>query len=196
MLNHTTGQETTALKPDFAAALVRSVAVNTAQVRRAFGEHRRDETAIVNWGHRRESAPNPNVDYDAEAFSLLVNTLGSLSQRVAYQYWVGTWNSTNDLDLLFCKVQLVAMDASGNWGSTSDEQPRFTVGVPVDYSIHLQWQKSRPQAQRLEVVQAPRWLAQRMAKLQRLPPPTLQQVDTQMRASAETRAKLIDKPLV
>ena len=42
---------------------------------------------------------------------------------------------------------------------------------------------------------APMWLIQRMEALQQMPPPTLQEVDTQLKASAEIRKKLTDRQL-
>jgi hypothetical protein len=41
-----------------------------------------------------------------------------------------------------------------------------------------------------KVTAAPIWLAKRMETLQRMPPPTSQEVDTQLKASAEVRKKL------
>ena len=41
-----------------------------------------------------------------------------------------------------------------------------------------------------KVIPAPNWLAKRMETLQRMPPPTLREVDTHFKASAELRKKL------
>jgi hypothetical protein len=39
------------------------------------------------------------------------------------------------------------------------------------------------------VIEAPQWLKDRMAKLRAMPPPTLEEVETQMKASAEHRKR-------
>ena len=44
-----------------------------------------------------------------------------------------------------------------------------------------------------KVIPAPTWLVERMATLQRMPPPTLSEVDTHFKASAETRKRLNGK---
>ncbi len=41
-----------------------------------------------------------------------------------------------------------------------------------------------------KVIPAPDWLATRMEILQRMPPPTLREVDTHFKASAEIRKRL------
>jgi hypothetical protein len=46
------------------------------------------------------------------------------------------------------------------------------------------------------VTGAPIWLKKRMETLRQMPPPTLQEVRTQLAASAETRKKLTDKQSV
>jgi hypothetical protein len=46
---------------------------------------------------------------------------------------------------------------------------------------------------RVPVITAPLWLTQRMEALRQMPPPTLQKVRTQWKASAEVRRKLDDK---
>jgi hypothetical protein len=46
------------------------------------------------------------------------------------------------------------------------------------------------------VVGTPLWLKQRMETLRQMPPPTLQEVRTQLAASAEIRKKLTDKQSV
>jgi len=47
-----------------------------------------------------------------------------------------------------------------------------------------------------KVVGTPLWLKQRMETLRQMPPPTLQEVRTQLAASAEIRKKLTDKQSV
>ena len=42
-------------------------------------------------------------------------------------------------------------------------------------------------------IPAPEWLTKRMETLQRMPPPTLSEVDTHFKASAEIRRKLNGK---
>jgi hypothetical protein len=44
-----------------------------------------------------------------------------------------------------------------------------------------------------KVIPAPNWLATRMETLQRMPPPTLREVDTHFKASAQIRKRLNDK---
>lgn len=44
-----------------------------------------------------------------------------------------------------------------------------------------------------KVIPAPKWLAQRMQALQQLPPPTLKEVETHFKASAEIRKQLTAK---
>jgi hypothetical protein len=42
-------------------------------------------------------------------------------------------------------------------------------------------------------ITAPLWLIQRMETLRQMPPPTLEEVDTQLKASAEIRMRLTDR---
>jgi hypothetical protein len=44
-----------------------------------------------------------------------------------------------------------------------------------------------------KVIPAPSWLAARMETLRRMPPPTLREVDTHFKASAQIRRRLNDK---
>jgi len=60
-------------------------------------------------------------------------------------------------------------------------------------SLNLACQKSAPLAKSNEVIAAPPWLRQRMETLRRMPPPTLQEVDTQLKASAGIRQQLTNK---
>jgi len=53
--------------------------------------------------------------------------------------------------------------------------------------------QSNREDQTERVIPAPRWLAMRMETLQRMPPPTLKEVDTHFKASAEIRKRLNGK---
>lgn len=66
----------------------------------------------------------------------------------------------------------------------------------LDDALNTQWQTSFPRPLPPPVMEAPAWLAQHMEALRKKPAPTLSVVDTQLKASAAARRKLLANPNV
>jgi hypothetical protein len=152
-----------------------------------------------------ESTPVPNPDELAKAFAFLVSqhVLTNFTVIPGFRSETG-WSSV--LDSLFTGVHF-AQFATGDWNKGSSCCEVVIFGSLVDdvakaggkltakagETLNLQWQTSLPRTSQPRVVEAPAWLVRRMETLRQMPPPTLQEVDTQLKASAEARKKLIGR---
>jgi len=82
----------------------------------------------------------------------------------------------------------------------ADKQPaQMTISVPIFIDKPAFSVATEPQLMlfdrhlKVSEIKAPLWLLKRMEALRQMPPPTLEEVDTQLKASAEIRMRLTDR---
>ena len=134
-----------------------------------------------------------------KAFSFLAQ--GSLRTSVVVERLstLETWvRQSDELDPEGTKVLLISLGL----GSTDPGRVRRATHYSnlfagrianVREQLKSSWPMSLPSTHQPKVAEAPAWLVRRMEALRQMPPPTLQEVDTQLKASAEARRKLIEQ---
>ncbi|MGO9199785.1 MAG: hypothetical protein ACLQM8_04505 [Limisphaerales bacterium] len=206
MLTVTTSnpETTTSLDPELSAETASYVAARTVALRRAIDITRPD----VSFENRRDTSPSASADNTApvtdpdawvKAFSFLAQ--GSLRTSVVVERLstLETWvRQSDELDPEGTKVLLISLGL----GSTDPGRVRRATHYSnlfagrianVREQLKSSWPMSLPSTHQPKVAEAPAWLVRRMEALRQMPPPTLQEVDTQLKASAEARRKLIDR---
>jgi hypothetical protein len=144
----------------------------------------------------KDTVPSRNLPERAKAYAALENLRTFIGLRVTDIQAVETQTTVNELDLVCRKVQVNFVDENfGQWAWMCREDACFASSVPVHYAFNWKWQKTFRPSNNLVLPPPQRYLL-RLEALRKLPPPTLSEVDTQMKASAEARRKSISKQLV
>jgi hypothetical protein len=166
---------------------------SAAANRRAF-DNGVEGFARVQTSTYQESMPPQHLNERAKAYSVLANICQSSGAQVTQVYRLETNTSVNELDLITRKTQVCGVNSQrSKWLWLCYENFVLSSQLPLSYSIEWTWQQSPPPVNQLKVLPPPQWYQRNLAALRKLPPPTLSEVDTQMRASAEARRKSTSK---
>lgn len=152
-------------------------------------------TPVIRPANQPDSGPIGKTDERSKVLSHLALVTGLLKAvRFHWQtdaitvHVASTWN---DLDFGRQNVLL------GLGADLSNSPYRTAFGTLLAHCVHevikrpdSQCQTSRPAVQYPKVIGAPQWLKDQRAVLRQMPPPTLEEVRTQFKASAEVRKKL------
>jgi hypothetical protein len=196
MLDVTTSrQDTMTVDPELSPERANYIASKTSALRYELHV----ANPYVHFTTQGESTPVPDPDQLAKAFAFLIQ--GSFSSRVAVTAGgeSQTWVWPNELDFKVRNVFLIFEFSTGSqgWACLDAGVTQLLIDrQKLHEELNSQWQKSLPTARHPKVTEAPAWLVRRMETLRRMPPPTSQEVETQLKASAEIRKKLTDKESV
>jgi hypothetical protein len=140
--------------------------------------------------------PPQHLNERAKAYSVLAAICQLSGTQITYFSRLETNTSVNELDLIRRKTQVCGVNSQrSKWLWLCYENFVLNSQFPLGYSINWTWQQSPPPVNRLKVLPPPQWYQRKLATLRKLPPPTLSEVDTQMKASAEARRKWTGKLL-
>gem|GEM_PF-5545049 len=191
----TSPQDTLTVNPELSAERANYLAAQASALRQEFD--------LTNPGAQRSSTqgastPVPNLDELAAAFAFLSGGSYACRLAVAPMAQAQTWVPLNYLDFGLRNDPLISFEFSSGsqgWAYLDAAVSGFLTGSAgrIRQELVLEWQKSLPSELGPRAVEAPPWLVQRMKTLRQMPPPTSQEVETQLKASAEVRKKLTDR---
>jgi hypothetical protein len=169
------------------------------------GEQEWSASAMIR--QARESRAISNPDERAKTFWIIADSLPKSQVNATSQFRLESGNTgVLDLDLAIARLlspSSFRLDNPSCIRLWDDDWLRAGIvflgqivedATKANEAQNLQWPTSIPRTHQRRVSEAPPWLVRRMETLRRMPRPTLQEVDSQWKAAAEARKKLIAKP--